>query len=163
MKTYIILLIIVLLNTNCKGQNNNELKNKNSTNKSEYASKQPKGSWEVNKEFDENGNLIKYDSIYSWSSSSKYNDLNNMEKDSILQSLKSKFFKNYSHFENEGFDDIFSDDSLFSKHYFNNDFFNSDFGQDFMDIDKITEQMLAKQKALLEKYQSNFMEPENEN
>ena len=28
----------------------------------------PKGAWKVHKEFDENGNLIRYDSVYSWSS-----------------------------------------------------------------------------------------------
>jgi len=32
------------------------------------------------------------------------------------------------------------------------DFFKSDFGSDFMDIDKIRRQMIARQKKFLEKY-----------
>ena len=66
----------------------------------------------------------------------------------MLQSFKSRFFTNFSDFENNEFDDVFSKDSLFSKHYFNDDFFGSNFGKDYMDIDKITRQMIARQKKI---------------
>ena len=80
-----------------------------------------------------------------------------------MQSFKSKFFTNFSRFENQGFEDIFSQDSLFSKRFFNDDFFRSDFGTDFMDLEKIRQQMIARQKKFLEKYQSEFIKPEDEN
>ena len=48
-------------------------------------------------------------------------------------------------------------------HFFNDDFFGSNFGNDFMDIDKLRQQMIARQKKFLEKYQSEFIKPEDEN
>ncbi|WAC01989.1 hypothetical protein N7U66_19480 [Lacinutrix neustonica] len=93
----------------------------------------------------------------------KIDDLSTVEKDSMMHAFKSGFFTNFSAFKNQGFDTIFSPDSLFTKHFFNDDFFRSDFGKDVMDIDKIRQQMLARQKRFLEKYHSNFMKPEDEN
>ncbi|MCX2764966.1 hypothetical protein [Aquimarina muelleri] len=150
MKIYI--LMLALLSVSCKGQ-------ENKTNIDE----EPKGTWKVDKEFDENGNLIRYDSIYSWSSDNKFDNLSSIDRDSLIQSFKSRFFTNFEKFEDEGFEDVFSQDSLFSERFFNDDFFGSSFGKDFMDIDKIRQQMIVKQKKFLEKYQSEFMKPEDEN
>lgn len=150
MKKYFLLLTLALLSISCNGQENKIVE-------------KPKGSWKVDKEFDENGNLIRYDSIYSWSSNNKFDNLSSMAKDSFMQSFKSNFFTNFSEFENKGFENIFSQDSLFSKHFFNDNFFGSPFGKDFMDIDKIQQRMFARQKKFLEKYQSEFMKPKDEN
>lgn len=38
-------------------------------------SEQPKGTWKVDKEFDENGNLTSYYSISSWSSPDNLDEL----------------------------------------------------------------------------------------
>ncbi|MGJ8594114.1 MAG: hypothetical protein ACSHXF_16305 [Aquaticitalea sp.] len=160
MKMYILLCMVGLLSVCCNGQ-----KNEQQTEPSERYGQviaQPKGSWKVDKEFDESGNLIRYDSIYSWSSNEKLNALSPFMRDR-LDSLKSRFFTDFSDFETNGFDALFSKDSLFSSHYFNDDFSISNFGKDNMDIDKIAQQMMARQKAFLEKYQSAFIQPENEN
>ncbi|OIQ21205.1 hypothetical protein [Lacinutrix sp. MedPE-SW] len=162
MKKHVLLLVTLFLCFSCSGQNN-EL-NKAETKKSEaHVIKEPKGTWKVDKEFDENGNLIRYDSIYTWSSNNKFNNLSSLNKDSLMQSFKSNFYRNFSKFENEGFEDVFSQDSLFSKHFFNDDFFKSSFGKDFMDIDEIRKQMIERQKDFLEKYQSEFIKAEDEN
>ena len=160
MKKYILLLMMGLLSVSCNSQNN-YLKKIETKESDEKIVKEPKGTWKVDKEFDENGNLIRYDSVYSWSSNDKYNNLSLSERDSLMQSYKSRFFTNFSGFENQGFEDVFSKDSLFSKHFFNDDFFGSDFGSYFMDIDKIRQQMIARQKKNLEKYQSEFIKPED--
>lgn len=162
MKKYILLVMVALLSFSCKGQENESKKNEKEKNKTSIV-EEPKGTWKVDKEFDENGNLIRYDSIYSWSSNDKFDNLSLSDKDSLMQSFKSRFFTNFSRFENEGFEDIFSQDSLFSKRFFNDDFFGSPFGRDFMDIDKIRQQMIERQKKFLEKYQSEFIKPEDEN
>jgi hypothetical protein len=162
MKKYILLIMTFFLTISCSGQKN-ETK-KAATQKGEKnIVEEPKGNWKVDKEFDEKGNLIRYDSVYSWSSKDQYNNLSLSERDSLLQSLKSRFFTNFSGFKHQGFDDVFSKDSLFSKHFFNDDFFGSDFGLDFMDIEKIRQQMIVRQKKFLEKYQSEFSKPEDEN
>ena len=162
MKKYILLSMIGLLSVSCNSQNN-DIKNTETEESDKKIVEEPKGTWKVDKEFDENGNLIRYDSIYSWSSDDKYNNLSMSERDSLMLSFKSRFFTNFSGFENQGFEDVFSKDSLFSKHFFNDNFFGSDFGSDFIDIDKIRQQMIARQKKFLEKYQSKFIKPEDEN
>ncbi|GHC59300.1 hypothetical protein [Ulvibacter litoralis] len=162
MKKFVLICLFGLLSVSCTSQNNET--NKTITKESEKSTiEQPKGSWKVDKEFDENGNLIRYDSIYSWSSSGRIDDFSNVDKDSLLQSFKSKFFTNFSDFEDQGFETIFSKDSLFSNHFFNDNFFGSDFGKDYMDIDKITQQLVERQKKFLEKYRSEFIKPEDEN
>ncbi|MBF8150092.1 hypothetical protein ITJ86_09305 [Winogradskyella sp. F6397] len=162
MKTYILLFFVSLFSVSCSSQGNETKKVEKEDTKTDIVDA-PKGSWTVDKEFDENGNLIRYDSIYSWSSNDKYDHLSLSDKDSLIASFKSRFFTNYSGFENQGFSDVFSQDSLFSKQFFNDDFFGSDFGNDFMDIDKLRQQMIARQKRFLEKYQSKFIAPEDEN
>lgn len=154
--------MVALLSVSCNGQNNETKKAETKESEGNIV-EQPKGTWKVDKEFDENGNLIRYDSIYSWSSNGKFDNLSSLDRDSLMQSFKSRFFTNYSGLENEGFDDVFSQDSLFSKRFFNGDFFGSDFGKDLMDIDKLRQQMIARQKKFLEKYQSEFIKSEEEN
>ncbi|MFH6769592.1 hypothetical protein V8G56_12645 [Gaetbulibacter aquiaggeris] len=162
MRKYILILIITLVYISCNGQNKDSDK-AISDEKLKSIGDQNKGSWKVDKEFDEKGNLIKYDSIYSWSSNDKIKNLTSFDRDSLLQSFKSKFFTNFLDFENQGFEDVFAQDSLFSKHFFNDDFFESNFGKDFMDIDKIRAQMMERQKQFLKKYQSEFIKPKEEN
>ncbi len=162
MKKYVLLFMIGLLSVSCNGQKNDTKSAETNEIKGNVV-EQPKGSWRVDKEFDDNGNLIRYDSIYSWSSNGNLENFSNVDKDSLLQSFKSRFFTNFSGFENQGFEDVFSKDSLFSKRFFNDDFFKSDFGKDYMDIDKITQQMIARQKKFLEKYKLEFVKPEDEN
>jgi hypothetical protein len=157
MKTYVIFLMMCLLSTSCSGQ-----KKELSNNNSEVLEEKPQGTWRVDKEFDEDGNLIRYDSIYSWSSDNVYKDLNTLERDSLLEQFKMRFFKQYSHFEDDGFESLFGVDSTFSKRYFNDDFFNSDFGKDFREVDDIFQHMIERQKALLEKYQRKYIAPEPE-
>jgi hypothetical protein len=159
MKKYILLFMVGLISISCIGQKNEQ---KTEVKESEEKLVEPpKGTWKVNKEFDEKGNLISYDSIYSWSSNGKFDNLSFSDKDSLMQSLKSRFFTNFSDFENNGFDDVFSKDSLFSKHYFNDDFFGSILGNEFMDVDKLRQQMIAWQKKFSEKYQSGLIKPED--
>ncbi|NAY93401.1 hypothetical protein GTQ34_15935 [Muricauda sp. JGD-17] len=154
MKTYVLMTALLFCLTGCKGQDKKEGAIVKEDNKKEMD--QPKGSWKVDKEFDESGNLIRYDSIYSWSSSDSLNDLSGLDKDSLLNSFESKFYSNFSQFRSQGFEDIFEPDSLFSKRFFDKGFFDSDFGEEFIELDNYYERMLERRKRFLEKYRSNF-------
>ena len=163
MKKIMILSLAAILNMNCNAQE--KKKDKNVQIKKDapaQAAEQPKGTWKVDKEFDEEGNLIRYDSIYSWSSRDDLDGLSLLDRDSTLQSMQSKFYSRFSQFEKHGFDDIFSKDSLFTHQFFADDFFKSDFGEDFMDLDKMHERLEAMQKKFLEKYRSEFEDPKND-
>jgi len=149
-----IFMAILFSLTSCKGQDKKEDVVTKQGDKKEM--EQPKGTWKVDKEFDENGNLIRYDSIYSWSSSDTINDLATMDKDSLLNNFESKFYRRFSTFKDQGFEDIFGRDSLFGNHFFNDDFFESDFGMDFMELDKVHTRMMDRHRKFLEKYRSDF-------
>ncbi|MFD0863988.1 hypothetical protein ACFQ1M_17360 [Sungkyunkwania multivorans] len=163
MKRYMILMLAALLSTSCNSQEkmNGDVVDKDAASKDTEV---PKGSWTVNKEFDENGNLIRYDSIYTWSSEKHSNDMASLNKDSLLRSMESRFYRNFSAFDfnKEGFGDLFAEDSLFTKRFFSDDFFESRFEEDFMDIDKMRERMEAMQKRFLERYRKEIDAPEDD-
>jgi len=160
MRKIAILSLAAMLTVSCNAQENKkegELSNEHDIKLS--SSVEPLGTWKVDKEFDENGNLIRYDSIYSWSSADNFDALSAQERDSILQSMQSEFYRNFSHFSNQGFDDIFSSDSLFTNRFFDDAFFTSQFGADFRDIDRMHQRMEAMRKEFLEKYQPELNKP----
>lgn len=162
MKKYVYVALAALLSVGCNKKNNDAQQN-GSIVGSRDSIEQPKGEWKVDKQFDERGNLIRYDSIYSWSSSGDAIDFSTLDKDSLLQSFKSRFYTDFPGFNHQGFDDVFANDSLFSQRYFNDGFFESEFGKDFMDLDHIRQRMIDRQRKFLEKYRSEFATPENGN
>lgn len=95
----------------------------------------PKKDIKVNKEYDENGNLIRYDStyVYSWSSDSThhfFNDsafFNRMDMSKMhkrMQEQLSRFFGPDSLRQGNNGNPFFSDD-FFNDDFFSNDFFDS--------------------------------------
>lgn len=144
--------LLLVLNS-CQGQEKKKSTLPKKDDQREIA--QPKGRWKVDREFDENGNLIRYDSIYSWSSGS-LNNLSGLDRDSLLSDFESKFYNHFSQFKDQEFGNLFDPDSLFSKKFFNDDFFESDFGEDFMELDNIRKRMMERQKRFLEKYRSDL-------
>lgn len=49
--------------------------------------KTPNGNWQVHKEYDEQGNLVSMDSIYSYSRYSNGMQLEPQERDSLMQKM----------------------------------------------------------------------------
>lgn len=148
MKKIALLSLISLVCFGCNGQE----KKTEEDNQRQTLKEQPQGSWKVNREFDENGNLIRYDSIYSWSSTQNADDLAHMDRDSLFESFRSRFSRSFSYFGQDGFRNPFEEDSLFTKHFFEDDFFESPLGKDFMDLDKIHKRMEDMHKRFLERY-----------
>ena len=113
MKANVLLLLLAFLSFSCNGQENEQNKEKIV----------PRGSWQVNKEFDENGNLKRFDSIYSWSSSG---NLKGLDNDSVLNSMQSLMQKHFSMIQSPGGINFTERDSIFNQ-FFSNDFFRDDF------------------------------------
>lgn len=143
---------IFTISCNSQEKNNED----SSKNNNDTIAAVPKGEWKVTKEFDEAGNLIRYDSIYIWSWDNELEELSLLDRDSTLQALRAEFYTNFSAFDNEKFEDIFAEDSLFTKNFFDEDFFDSQFGKDFMILDQLREQMKARQQEFLQRYQQEF-------
>ncbi|MFD2099773.1 hypothetical protein [Flagellimonas iocasae] len=150
MKRTLLMLPTLLLIVSCHGQEHQKEQIKESTDK--MAQEEPEGTWKVNREFDEDGNLIRYDSIYSWSSSNYDKNLAKIDRDSLLQSFTSRFSNGRSPFDEEGFNNFFADDSLFTQHFFSDDFFESKLGKDFMDLNQMQKHMEAMQHQFMKRY-----------
>jgi hypothetical protein len=115
---FITIAISLLLNS-CNGQT---LKNEKTTKDSINA---PKTAIKVNKEYDKNGNLIKYDSTYSYYYSNIQN--NPVLADSILNIFKNNFNEKYFFSNAPYFNDMFFQDSLMFYDFYKKDFFQNRF------------------------------------
>ena len=94
MRTLVFALAVGLSLTSCNAQEKKEdAENSTAMKTKTEIQKEPRGTWKVNKEVDENGNLIRYDSIYNYS----YGNINGKEvspekTDSLMAS-----FQRYMH------------------------------------------------------------------
>ncbi len=153
MKKLAILSMVALLAASCDAQEN---KNSDLAQNNDQALKQePKGAWKVDKEVDENGNIIKYDSIYSWSSDSNRHSLTQEQMDSIMGDFRAAFGMHFDDFNGEDFPGFFNRDSLLAK-----DFMNGDFGMDFSNFDDLREQMEKMRRHFMNKQPLIPAEPE---
>lgn len=112
--------------SNCSGQNGKTEKRKDSL---------PQTNIKVNKEYDKNGNIIKYDSTYS----SYYSNIkadSNLE-DSIFKNFKKKFNRSYFFSDQPYFRDFFFADSLLEYDFYKKDFFYKRFRNNMERMDSL--------------------------
>jgi len=103
------------------------------------AKNKPQTNVKVNKEYDKNGNLISYDSTYSWSYSSSGD--NPMVSDSMLNELK-RFFDQGAPLSIDGFfDNRLPQDSIIKNDAPLGDFFTSRFRENMEQMNKMFSNM----------------------
>ncbi|MDU8887197.1 hypothetical protein RXV94_13580 [Yeosuana sp. MJ-SS3] len=146
MKTLKLTLLFCLLFFNCSGQDKSKTKEN---------SIKPNENIQVNKEYDEFGNLTKYDSIYSYSYSS-----NGKLNDSIKMQFQSHF-NNHSFFNDSFFDDFFKQDSL-TGHFNPKNFFFDGFTNQDDEIKSMMKRMDSIQDLFFNQYQRSIIPPESE-
>ena len=144
--------------TACIGQQKEQQESKKDTKTKKDT---PKGAWEVRKEYDEFGNLIRYDSVYTWSYS-------NIEGDSIQVNLDSIMDRFQAHFEADSpflWRDRFSyfpeADSLFVKDFFEEDYFFKNWEQQQHDMRELMRKMDSSRNAFLKRFHPGLMESVN--
>ncbi|RAJ15193.1 hypothetical protein [Olleya aquimaris] len=146
MKKLILFSLVAILATSCNGQDNDTLKQDFAKTETPQDTVKPKVSWKVNKEVDENGNVIRYDSIYSWSSSSgNLKSFNSMEVDSIYSAMQSRMKQHFSNFGFSEFSSFKDQDSIMNQ-FFSDSFFSNKMTTDFPDIESIRQRMEAMQQ-----------------
>ncbi|MEI8202798.1 MAG: hypothetical protein WCH34_07280 [Bacteroidota bacterium] len=133
MKRFISILILsTLFQVASNAQNqNDEQKNQSNT--------QPKTNIKVNKEYDKEGNLIKYDSTYTYYYSNSENSQN--INDSVLNDFKKQFHQQYFFSDEPFFNNFFFQDSLMNNNFFSNDYFSKRFKDNMESMDKLFQQM----------------------
>jgi hypothetical protein len=132
MKQIVMVVVAVFLGyLNCNGQieNNDTAKDKNN----------PKTNIKVNKEYDNQGNLIRYDSTYSYSYSNMDNDT--VFNDSIFNIVRGHYIDHFLSSDDPFFKDFFFRDSLMKDDFFNDDFFMKRFKQNKEQMDNLFQEM----------------------
>ena len=124
-------------------------------NKDSISVDKPKISWKVNKKYDEAGNVIGYDSIYSYSYDNFKNLPKDMDLDSIMESMKFLSHDNLSSFMKDHNSGQFMDiDSLLNGNQYFNDFFERQRGNNFSDMRELFQQMDSLQNLMMERHRS---------
>jgi hypothetical protein len=99
----------------------------------------PKTNIKVNKEYDDQGNLIRYDSTYSYSYSTAGKD--SIFNDSIFGSFRDHFNHHFLFSEDPFFKDYFFRDSLMKEDFFDDDYFMKRFQENMRQMDKLFYEM----------------------
>jgi hypothetical protein len=92
---------------------------------SDTSSAAPRTNIKVDKQYDSNGNLIKYDSTYSYYYSNVSNNKN--MRDSIFSDFRNHFNQKYFFSDDPFFNDLFFQDSLLKYDFYRKDFFMNRF------------------------------------
>ena len=156
MKKIAIYLLLFILFVGCNSQEKE--KQETQTDKKEKAIIKPQEKWDVKKEFDEFGNLIKYDSIYSYSYSNIKGDTIQVNLDSVMNSFKGYFEENTPFKWNEHFSYFPQNDSLFMNDFFKDDFFYNQWNRHPLDISKMMRQMDSTRNDFLKKFYPGLMQ-----
>jgi hypothetical protein len=112
----------------CNGQTNKKSENDKSTDK-------PQTNIKVDKQYDSNGNLIKYDSSYSYYYSNIKDDKN--VRDSIFSNFKNQFNQKFFFSTDPYFNDFFFQDSLLKYDFYKKDFFLNRFRNNIKMMDSL--------------------------
>ena len=163
MKKVMLFLFVAILATSCNAQDTeNSSKNSSDLEIQKDSLQKPKGNWKVNKEVDENGNIIRYDSIYSWSSSG---NIKGMESDSIFNQMQSMMQKRFSMLQSPRLNGFSENDSIikqfFSDDFFKDDFFSNRVPSGFQNMNEIMKQMEAMRQNFFNNKNRYIIPPEN--
>ncbi|MCG2461218.1 hypothetical protein K8352_10700 [Flavobacteriaceae bacterium F89] len=163
MRKAVFSLFLILLVAGCNGQdahNNAKDELAQSQKYSDSLSPKPKVEWKVNKKYDENGNVIGYDSIYSWSYSNHGNVPPEMNADSIMQSFRSFSNDNFPSFwEDQDLDHIFPVDSIMKRNFSMDRFFNQGNIKGFPNMDEWMQKMDSLRNKMMENTYPEMMDP----
>ncbi len=133
-RRWMLFIAVTLILNGCNGQEK-QIKN----NKSSALKTAPKEDIKVNKEYDKDGNLIKYDSTYTYFYSNIENDT--IAEDSIFTNFKNMFGLQYPFSYRPYFNDLFFEDSLMKYDFYKKDFFTERFMKNMEKTEKMFQEM----------------------
>jgi len=154
MKTLVVLLAVALFAVvGCNAQNQSDKKSGMQVQNDQKNS--PKESWTVKKEVDENGNVIGYDSTYTWSYSTINGDSLTVNVDSLMNTFQSYFNETMPSVWGHSLMDPMLGDSLLGRDLFSDNYFHERWKDDFFDMDKMFEHMDSLRNSF---FDENFPE-----
>lgn len=118
----------------------------------------PKIDIKVEKEYDDDGNIIRYDSSYTYIYQHSDGNYEELDMDSIFRNFKPFFFDHGFEIMQSPFDDFFDHDTLYQRHFFDDDYFMQHFNQQMFQL----EDMMKEMDSLRNLYLKNLY-PEYQN
>ena len=153
MKNTILIIASIIGFYGCSNAQQDNLSSKNNGKTTKKI--EPKTDYKVNKEYDKNGNLTKYDSTYTYYYSNV--DKKSLMKDSVVEKLN-KLFTTHDFFNNDPFFNTpFSDKEFSEENFFKEDFFrsNNEMMQKMLSqMDSLKNQFFLNEYPLKEKKES---------
>lgn len=140
MKTLIVTLAVALFTSGCNAQNDHKKDTEQSGVKKEQQNI-PDENWTVDKKYDENGNLIGYDSTYTWSYNTINGDSLHVNVDSLMQSIDSYFGENLPSVWDRSFMGPMFNDSLLARDLFSEKYFEDRWKDDYFDMEEMFQHM----------------------
>ena len=139
MKKVIMMMLLSFLAGGCNGQKKqNEKSTKQAASIDTIA--KPKVDVRVNKKYDNTGNLVQYDSTYSYFYSSP-GFKNSISSDSLFSNLKTPLRNDYKGLLDDNMNSIFFNDSLFKYDFYNNDYFSKRFQLNMLRFENMFKRM----------------------
>ncbi len=152
---------VALLSTGCNGQQQTEEQATVKTEEKE--ANQPKISWDVKKEMDENGNVIRYDSTYTWSYTTGNGDSMVVDVDSVMRSFHRYFNTRFPSIWDKSFAQPLWQDSLFYRDFYRDDYFYNRWQQDFFRMNDMFRRMDSlRNQFFYDRYPGLLMPPATE-
>lgn len=109
--------------------------------KTDSTFKQPHVNIDVNKQYDDEGNLIGYDSTYTYVYQSFDGDSVHLNMDSVFNNFQPLFQQNFDFYSNNLMQGFFEKDSLFYHDFFNDSFFQKRFRMQSRDFEEMFRKM----------------------
>lgn len=155
MRNYLYLLPVLLIVASCNGQEKPKAVHSEQT-----KGENPKVDIKVNKKYDSKGNLIRYDSTYSYVYTTKGRDSLKIGTDTLFDRFKSYYHKNVSDLFDDKMENIFFNDTLFKYDFLNEDFFTKRFELNTRRMNEIFMQMDSLKNKFLQETNKNVSSKE---
>jgi hypothetical protein len=157
--------VLLVVFSGCNGQTQKEQEKQTDNNKKDKvvvndSMSKPQVSVKVNKQYDDKGNLIRFDSTYSYVYSSPKGSMRS-GNDSVFSNFRSFFEKNHPSLMDRNINSIFFNDSLFKYDFFNDDYFQKRFELNEKMFGSMYQQMDSIKKDYLQKNYPNGQQKKN--
>jgi len=116
-------------------------KNTDKTQVQDTLKNNPKIDIKVNKEYDDNGNVIRYDSSYTYIYTHPSGKTEELNIDSIFGSFKPFMFNRGFDLMKDPFNRFFEEDTFYQRHFFDDDFFMQQFENEMFRFEEMMKEM----------------------
>src|SRR5436305_15276912 len=122
------ILVFILLFSYCKNYKQETAKNISDSTAARYdTGTNPKVDVKVNRKYDAQGNLIRFDSVYTYSYSAAPGGTKHVGTDTLYSGFKSLMSKSFDSLLNQRIGETFFSDTLYKYDFFNPDYFSRRF------------------------------------